>query len=334
MKKLSKRFIIITIIVVGMVAAAVWYYSARQYSGGLESITLANIHQEATALIYIAEDKQYFSKTGLALTIKDYATGVATIDAMLKGEADLASMTEFVMSKNASSKQRVSVLGAIGKSITVNFIGRKSRGISNISDLAGKRIGLARKTIAEFYLGRSLELHGMNIRDVVLVDLPPEKWMDAFSSGEVDAIIGWSPFVLQIQKRFTDETINWEAQSDQPLFAIIVGGNNWIAAHPEAIVRFWKSLAQAEKFLTLHPDEAKTIVRKRLDYDSTYIETVWPQNTFSLSLDQSLVAAMEDEARWMIANRLTDEKIVPDFGKYIYVDGLKTVKPEAVNIIK
>ena len=64
------------------------------------------------------------------------------------------------------------------------------------------------------------------------------------------------------------------------------------------------------------------------------METVWSQNQFSLSLDQSLITAMEDEARWMIKNNLTTEKQVPDFLDYIYEDGLKAVKPEAVNIIR
>jgi hypothetical protein len=43
---------------------------------------------------------------------------------------------------------------------------------------------------------------------------------------------------------------------------------------------------------------------------------------------------MEDEARWMIANNLTTEKQVPDFGDYIYESCLKAVKPEAVNLIR
>jgi NitT/TauT family transport system substrate-binding protein len=61
---------------------------------------------------------------------------------------------------------------------------------------------------------------------------------------------------------------------------------------------------------------------------------VWPQYTRSLSLDQPLITAMEDETRWMISNNLTTEKQVPDFLNYIYEDGLKAVKPEAVKIIR
>jgi len=71
-----------------------------------------------------------------------------------------------------------------------------------------------------------------------------------------------------------------------------------------------------------------------LKFDEAFTETIWSENQFSLSLDQSLVTAMEDEARWMIKNNLTKEKQVPDFLNYIYVDGLKAVKPEAVNIIQ
>ena len=52
------------------------------------------------------------------------------------------------------------------------------------------------------------------------------------------------------------------------------------------------------------------------------------------SLDQTLIGAMKDEAQGVVNNNLTPEKTVPDFLQYIYIDGLKAVKPEAVNIIR
>jgi NitT/TauT family transport system substrate-binding protein len=95
-----------------------------------------------------------------------------------------------------------------------------------------------------------------------------------------------------------------------------------------------KSLVQAEDYLVTHKNEAKAIVRKRMNFDDAYMEIIWPRYHFALSLDQSLIFAMEDEARWMIKNNLTTEKKVPDFTNYIYLDGLKAIKPEAVNIIR
>lgn len=114
----------------------------------------------------------------------------------------------------------------------------------------------------------------------------------------------------------------------------MVSRGDWITGHPELVTRFLNSLAQAEEYIINHPDESKAITQKRFKFDRASIESVWQVHHFSVSLDQSLITAMEDEARWMIKNKQTSEKQVPDFMNYIYIDGLKAVKPEAVNIIR
>ncbi len=62
-------------------------------------------------------------------------------------------------------------------------------------------------------------------------------------------------------------------------------------------------------------------------------ERIFAQNRFALSLDQSLIVAMESEARWMIRNRLTSQKEIPDFLDSIHAGSLDSVKPGAVNLI-
>ena len=153
-------------------------------------------------------------------------------------------------------------------------------------------------------------------------------------NGDVDTVVSWEPHVSTIKKKLGDKLVIWPAQSGQPLYKNVTATNAWLAQQPGLVKRVLKSLAQAESFMVLHPDQAKTIVRKRLQYNDEYIASVWPSNQSFLSLDQSLIAAMEDEARWMIKNNLTTAKQIPDFVSYIYEDGLKAVKPEGVNIIR
>jgi hypothetical protein len=43
---------------------------------------------------------------------------------------------------------------------------------------------------------------------------------------------------------------------------------------------------------------------------------------------------MTDEAHWMIQNKLAAAQQTPYFPDYIYLDGLKAAKPEAVNITR
>ena len=82
-----------------------------------------------------------------------------------------------------------------------------------------------------------------------------------------------------------------------------------------------------------HPDEAKAIVQERLHASDSYIAKIWPEHRFSLSLDQPLIVAMKDQAQWLIRNNYTTGTAIPDFTTFIYADGLKALKPQAVTII-
>ena len=300
----------------------------------MESITFGNLPVESSELIYIALDQNYFSKNGLNVTIRDYDTGIDALNAAIKDEVDIAKMAEWPIVSGAFQEEKISLIANIDKWQAIYIVARKDRGIENISDLKGKTVGLPRQTIAEFYLARFLDLHGMNIRDLTLVNATPSQSVDMISKRDVGAVIVWQPFVDQIQRQLQDQVVAWPAQSSQPLFGSLVSKNTWITEHHDLGCRLLKSLVLAEEYAVRNPAEAKAILQKRLNLDAAYMETCWSRNQFSLSLDQSVITAMEDEARWMIKNNLTKEKQVPDFLNYIYVDGLKAVKPEAVKIIR
>ena len=51
------------------------------------------------------------------------------------------------------------------------------------------------------------------------------------------------------------------------------------------------------------------------------------------SWTRALILAMEDEARWMIDNKLTEQTRLPDFLDYFSVDPLAKVDPKAVRLI-
>ena len=117
-------------------------------------------------------------------------------------------------------------------------------------------------------------------------------------------------------------------------YSVEIVREDWIAEHPEVAQRFVKALAQAQDFLTRRPTEAMAIVKQRMKPNDAYVDSVWSQIQFGLSLDQSLVAAMEDEARWLIANKLTPTTQVPAFLDHVFDDALRKIRPDAVGIIR
>jgi NitT/TauT family transport system substrate-binding protein len=204
--------------------------------------------------------------------------------------------------------------------------------ISSIS--SRERTGTTVGTIAEFHLGRFLVLHGMGMRDIILVDVrTPEGWVNEVVDGNIDAISTAQPYAREARNQLGDNAQFWPAQSRQPLFALVISTDDWIEEHPDEVEQFLEAHVMAEEYAIEHPEEAKQIVQERLDLDPAYMEMVWSQNQFAVTLDQSLILAMEDEARWMITNNLTNATEVPDFRRYVYEEGLRAVKPGSVRII-
>lgn len=306
----------------------------RDYPEKVANVSIGSPPLESSALIYIAEDQRFFAENGLNVTIREYGTGAASLNGLLKREVDIAIPAEYALVSRAFQEDDIRAITSIDKVDYFYLIGRKDRGINNISDIKGKRVGVVTNTIAEFYLGRFLELHGMNAKEVTPVNIDIAQSENIIINGDIDAIISRPPFVEAIEERLGDKAIAWPAQSSQALYAVLISRNDWITDRPDLASRLLKSLARSEEYVIKHPAEAKAIVQKRLNFDDSYMTAVWSQNQFFLTLDQSLIIAMEDEARWMIQNNLTTEKQVPDFLNYIYLDGLKAVKPGAVNIIR
>ena len=169
---------------------------------------------------------------------------------------------------------------------------------------------------------------------MTLINVPVSASVDALVSGEVDAVTAWEPYIDEMIDRMDEKVVSWSVQEDQPSYSILMCRGDWAAENPGLISRFLKSLVQAENYMVNSPNEARSFIMKKLGYTEEYIESVWGEYEFSVSLDQSLVTAMEDEARWMISDNLTDKNTVPDFIDYIEEGPLKAIEPDTVNIIR
>ena len=172
----------------------------------------------------------------------------------------------------------------------------------------------------------------MSYSNVTLVDVNASHALDAIASGEVDAIAYFQPYISRIEQRLGDNAVSWPMQRSQLLYGVIAARTEWIAGYPSQVERILRSLEDARIYSLAHPDETQEIVKKRMNLTEAYIAAVWADHQFSLSLDQSLIVAMNDEARWMIINNLTAEKTVPDFRNYIDTSALGTISPDSVNL--
>ena len=323
----------VLLVAVIIISSFVYLNSQKTYAGQIESITMGMLPNENAALIYVAQNQQYFIANGINLTLRDYISGVTAIDGLLNGKADVVLTSDYILAVTAFRNVSVCTFGSIAKGTSLYLLGSREMGINSIPDLKGKTIGVASGTAGDFYLGRFLELNGLELNQVTIVNVPYFESPNALANGTVAAVVSVQPFITTIQNQLGNRSITWSVQSDQPYYVDAVCMRNWAADHPELVVRFLRALIQAQDYISNSPEKAMAIVANKLNYNSSYLSTVWADFQFSLSLDQAQISAMQDEARWSIDNNLVNATAIPDFSNYIYVEGLKTVAPGAVSII-
>jgi NitT/TauT family transport system substrate-binding protein len=303
--------------------------------GHLETIRVGTLELETSTLIFIAEDQQFFIRNGLNISSRYYDTGLGSLNGVLNGEVDIATpVGEYAMVGKVFDDAEIKAIGTIDKVEYQAIVARKDRGIQNTSNLKGKRVGVIGRTQQEFYLTRFLQLNGIKTDDVTLVNITLSQCVDAIVNGDVDAVMVVPPYTDTVQERLGSNAMLWPAQANQLTHQLVICRKEWATQHPHVVERFLKSLADAQDYLLRYPPKAQNIVRERLKLTDQEIARIWTRNQFGLSLDQSLVVAMEDQARWMISNNLTTETRIPDFFNYIHEDALRAIKPEAVTIIR
>ena len=156
----KKRALIITatlvLIVAVVLSSFIYLNSQKPYTGKVDTVTIGVLPNEASALIYIADNQHYFSDNGLNLVFKSYTSGGTAMEGVLNGEVNIAQVSEYVLVNAALTNASVSTFGSVSKGESVYLVGRKYLGINSVADLNGKTVGLAFGTAGEFYFGRFL----------------------------------------------------------------------------------------------------------------------------------------------------------------------------------
>lgn len=335
--KIIILILVIAIITVVVVAGLMWWQGSQKqlqkYTGSIEKATVAVYRGEFSSLVFLAQSKGFFKDNGLNITLSEFDTGTGPLEELLKGNADFSTSADFACVSKSFENKNLRILSTIDLTNAIEIIAKKDSGISKPQDLKNKKIGLVTNSQAQFSLGEFLISNNMRYGDVDVIGYSKaSEVQENFINESLDAVAIWDPFTYNFKKKLGENAISWNAQTSPTFFSVITR-NDVIEKNPELVRRFVQSLADAEEYVKQNNAEARAIVRDRLGYEDSYIRGVWDKNKFNMQLSQGLILALEEEARWAIANKLTTITEVPNYLDYIYLDALERVKPEAVTII-
>ena len=306
------------------------------FAGPVDEVTLGVEKSLLPAAVWVADNKGFFEEEGLDLTIEEFASGKASLIALLNDEGiDIAAAAPTPIMFNSFSRDDFVVFSTFAFAWEdIKVIANKDRGINSVRDLKGKTIGTLMGSTGEFFTDAFLVVNSISPSDVEIVDMAPSDLPQALNSGRIDAQVIWEPHGTTARILLEDRAVRLPSSDVYKTTFNFLTMKSFAAENPEVLVKFLRAIIKATTLIHNQEEEAQKITANRLNLPKDVIAMHWADFTFDISLDQTMLINIESEARWAINNRLTDAQEVPNYLDYMYLDALEQVSPGAVTIIR
>jgi NitT/TauT family transport system substrate-binding protein len=295
-------------------------------------LTLAVEPAPFSGLIAVAYEKGFFKQAGLDVTIKLYPSGLESLEAMLRGEADIATAADIAFASLMSKDPSLRVVASIGLTVGNQIVARKDRNIREPSDLKGKTIGYSPNTVSDYFLYAFLLTNHLSSSDITPVAIPPARQVEVVVTGEVDAISAFEIYAFVAGEQLGENAVLWDTQNNVA-YQWLLATRESTTKSPEAIKRLLKALMTAEDFTLTNGDETKSIISKKWAFSPAYISQSWAQTRLDVSFSQSIIASLKNYAKWKM-DREGKTGDPPDVLNFLYTDALEEINPRLVTIFR
>ncbi len=338
---MSKRIYIGIAVITGIIIMGIFIQFAgisnRSASMPLQTLDIATMPHSFTGYtIFLAYNKGYFKSQGLDVHLKKtYPHGMATLKALTDGEVQIAASSETPFMNSILKGAKLSV---IATTITADehlaIIARKDSGILAPKDLKNKSIGVTMGSNGEYFLDIVLNLNNLSREDIRTVNLEPGQMVEKLMAKGVDAIATWNPQKVEAIKALGKDGVIFDAEGlYSPLF-IIATTQAFARSNPEIIKKVLRALLSASRFIEENPDESHMIVAGDIKTVPDLLKKMTATYHFKLSLDQSFLTTLENQAAWSLKQKSGASSGIPDFLDFIYFNALEEIDPDSVTIIR
>lgn len=297
-------------------------------------MVLAEGMQPVAGPVYVAYEKHFWKDLGLDVELVPFTSGRLCLDAVLAGRSDAGTMAETPIVNAGFQGAPIYVVAGIHQSQkNTKIIARKDTRIASSSDLKGRKVGVSIGTNGEFFMDQYLKQIGLSRKDLQVVNLRPEDMAPSIIRGDVDACFTWEPHVQNAKQQLGDTAIIFANDGVYTETYNIVTTQNIAKSKPKELNLLLQGLLKAIDYMHANPDESIGIVSRHIGMDSDLLKAIWPDYTFRLSLDQSFLDLLNEEAKWSKATGIAPPGAeIPNYRLFVLPEPLKAIKPDAVTI--
>ncbi|NOS67199.1 MAG: ABC transporter substrate-binding protein [Candidatus Peribacteraceae bacterium] len=304
--------------------------------GPLQKIRIGVESGLLPSAVWIAESQGYFHENGIELEITSFPSGRAALTSMLSTDVlDMATVAQPPLVLNSFTRDDFSIIaGMVTSANDLKVLARRDRKITKPADLRGKTVGITKNSTGHYFLALFLSQYGLDLESVKLVDMEASSLPQALADGKVDAVSTWEPNAFKAKKLLGENVVQLESEGRFREDFYFVAFSQWAKENAELLKKFLLAVDKANMFIADNPGESQKIIAGALKLDTSFVSSVWKDYSYKLFLDQSVLLALEQQARWMVEDKIVQGRRPPNYLNFIFFDALEAAKPDSITIIR
>lgn len=248
-----------------ILAASLAFAAVAQDTGSVEPldpperVRIAYVPIMKFATMYVAADRGLFEKYGLEVDINRVASGTEAIAFLSEGQVDVGGIAIVTSLWNGWSQGlEIQIIAPGGlepfENSPTKFMVRtdlRDDGlVDSMDDLVGRNVALAGGpgSGAEYLAAKALEIGGLTIRDVNIVQIGNADIPAAFENRSIDAALLGSPYADQVEGAGTAVPLATDLTPGLMTVAF-VASENFVLNRPEVAERFVLALTEAARMM-------------------------------------------------------------------------------------
>ena len=298
------------------------------------AVTIGTGAELLGGLVYLADEQGWFTAQGLTARVQDYPSGKLAYEALQRGEIPVAACASLPIVFGGLAQPDLRVLAVVGTTANeMQIVARRDRGITQPSDLRGKRIATQSASSLHFFLHLFLLRHNVAEDAVAVSFVAPEQLAHAVAGGSVDAAVIREPFTATAVAALGSNAVIFSAPGFYEKYYLLVVRREFLERQPGTVTALLRGLVAAAESAQQSPAAAQATVARRIGGSPAAIQADWRWTDFRVTLPQTVVLVLENEARWAVRTGGLTVGQVPDYLALIDRSPLEQVQPEGVTII-
>jgi ABC-type nitrate/sulfonate/bicarbonate transport system substrate-binding protein len=299
-----------------------------------EPLRVSITRMPVSAAVVLAKEQGLFKKAGLDVQLREFELGKTALEDLINGNIDVAFAAVTPIVYKCMAGEEFKILATASSSTgMVALAARKDLGIEKITDIRGKRIGLARQTSGEYFFDTMRVLNRIP-RDAVSVEnRTVQAMMDGLMNGSLDMVSIWEPQLQTLRQNLTNKLVLFYGEGLYTFSWNMVVLPRTIDRRRAELEKFMDVLFAAADLIEADPARAAAELVNGLGAKGRELTITFKENRYRPQLGQELLVQMEGEARWII-NRDQRTNAPPNFLRWLDTSILKKARPSAVTVIQ